>query len=1105
VEIYHPGGSVKASEVLELMWEVVSVSCHRVNQLLLLRKLHSSRASSRLLITPDVQSSTPNQDDDPFHDGIFDCPAVYRTSFPLYHRCASNPVHVIRSLEATVLHMLSVNNRRQVFVYKDETGAVFYMRLLTLEAGTSGGFEGDAQIEFVVHGLISPGPSITQQLRTLLQKRLLIIGVDMLSSVLTKNPQYHWRQTDIDFVKTFQAQWTELEIDPAQSRPILTRTYAFPIAAFDPGMIVLFFRQNLCGSTFFHPLSTTEWTNGPESFVGSSPDAGNLHFDVSDLLFYYNTAPSKLDPDFQSESTLTEKGAQFSRQAGAGLAIVCVSFVSVKGNRLENVHAAIATESLCSIDDPSINMIFEEVGDATAPAATDANATAFIQVTISDTNLDGEVVHQWILLSMTQALVSWYIERHLERMQTGLITESPLPLPQATATPLAKTVELDRLCRGLPALCNILESAEAIPHPASLRRVYDGIVRSSSVASVALDLLERGILDPLRAESKEKLVQDKHYKLCIFRSSRSTTPKQVRLERDKQRRVAVRIVSDTSSNVGFMKDSPIDCPEYTIVFFSLDYADNEDGHVAKRTFPKLFEEVTVGYARSGDKGEYAKSLFGFKNEHLAFFRRSFAFVLTVKRNRRRLLAYNWSTSLFKRTSSRLQEMESLFLKSVSESVSTSQNRCLGRLAPVASSPVTEPAAPIKRNISYSKSMSIAPGDRSEHDSLPMDATRQQGPQIPLPPTAIRRPKLVGKSVEGSALQAVARSRARASSSMFRGASGAPVAIPRQPGGVARGGRSPSPVANARKSPHPRVPTDAPTAKERPIDAKLVDMKKQYDMAARSGRMRRSSAQAAVLQASTKLNWPAKSNATISLELAEFMLSHGSLVWHEVSEMLPLPKTHHTSFLNSVGQCFSAWTPGLLPLSVSSTTGKADGSVVLVGKARSLKNFKAMVAIKLLVKTIVWHGIRRLVVCSEGRLLTLPRRRKISRHGQTCQITTEFCSAGLDKLAADLRGVAGLLQGKLLDHAAWTVEQIIKDSLVVRDECAEAFGTLRRLVSIYPRNVIMKSLKSNYKVTRWSGVYHFVNSATLLTPISLELLKNDSVTRQTLCFARTKTI
>jgi len=64
-----------------------------------------------------------------FPPGVFTCPAVFTTCFDLFHRCATNPAQVARKLEGTVLHSFAVSNRRNIFVYKDETGVFASPRL----------------------------------------------------------------------------------------------------------------------------------------------------------------------------------------------------------------------------------------------------------------------------------------------------------------------------------------------------------------------------------------------------------------------------------------------------------------------------------------------------------------------------------------------------------------------------------------------------------------------------------------------------------------------------------------------------------------------------------------------------------------------------------------------------------------------------------------------------------------------------------------------------------------------------------------------------------------------------------------------------------------
>lgn len=1077
IEIHHPDGPGQASELLDFVVDFISVSCHRVNQLLLLRRLHSSRSASRLLISPNLttpQSETVSEklvDDRLFCDGVFSCPIVYQTSFDLFHRCAANPAKIARTLEATVLHIFAISNRRELFVYKDESGAIFYLGLATREGVTevesNAGNVGEGLIELLVYGIEDPGPSITQQLKRLLQKRLLLIAVDMLSSVLTKNPHYHWRQPDISFIRSFQSHWDDLDDSKPPHAYSKRRRYALPLEAYDPGMIIILFRQNLCGSTFFHALSTTEWVSADDcGNDAQEQDGGNLHFDPTDLVLYYNTSPSKLDPSFQTESTLTSKGAQFSRRAGSGIAIVELSLENGEGKFFRRINAAIPTGQVdSSIEDYSESMLVREV-DEDRRESDPQGPPSFVQICITGTALKTDVLHQWLLLSLTQALFSWNAERCLERMQKGLIRlDVSKALSFCHTSAHAKKMDFEYICSGLPGLTGIFESAEALPHPAVLSIEYDEVVRSSAVASVAYELLEKGILDQLRLETKIALVADKHFKLCIVRSCRSSKPVCVQLERDDQKRVLVRCVAGSNDHRSVLQDSPIDCPEYTILLYSLDFV-AANNRMSKATFPKLFEEVRVGYEKSGEKGESAKSLYDFKRDHPSFFRRSFAFIFSIKRNRRRLLAYNWSAQLFKRTTARLQEMDRSFLVASGLSAASLQYRSLRGLAPASSVSVErrQKQKDTQKDILHVRSVSGA----STEKGMVVDRAERMRPPGPRPsmhPHTIRRPKLVGKSVEGSAMQAVARSRARASSGRYKGgnnSSAAPTA--KIEGGATTIGRSPSSQTIARKNPDPIVPSqlgdDHITTQEQ-ADKELSAARKHVDKAVlKHGLVRLSTLQAAAHQTLTKAHWPIKSTETISLSLAEFIFSVGSLAWKEASTMLPFPEKLIGAFSFSLGQTLAAWTPGFVPVPIrcSNATGS---SFFLMGKTRNLRNCKGFIVVKFCVATVATQGKPIVFVSSEGRVLTLPRRTKKDVKVYHSQATIEKCSAGLDKLSADLHTLVGL-QGKLLDHVASVIERTMKSAAGLQ-EYDEVLRILRNLIEIYPLQTVMKSVRSNYKV------------------------------------------
>ena len=101
--------------------------------------LHFSRTASELLIPKDsmVLEEPETEFELLFRPGVFSCPVVFATSFDLFHRCATNPAQVARKLEGTVLHSFAVSNRRNIFVYKDETGGFVFKAVFAPLKSTS--------------------------------------------------------------------------------------------------------------------------------------------------------------------------------------------------------------------------------------------------------------------------------------------------------------------------------------------------------------------------------------------------------------------------------------------------------------------------------------------------------------------------------------------------------------------------------------------------------------------------------------------------------------------------------------------------------------------------------------------------------------------------------------------------------------------------------------------------------------------------------------------------------------------------------------------------------------------------------------------------------
>lgn len=413
--------------------------------------------------------------------------------------------------------------------------------------------------------------------------------------------------------------WKELEEDIGEDGP-QTSFYSLPPSVSDPSTILLIFRQNLCGSTYFHPFT-----------ANSTRDEAAEDSKTPCFTFYYNNFPSKLSHKIQGRSTLTEKGAEFARIAGQGLALIDVSLVDSSGaphNVLQPNDQLSEILSQSRIDNASILSRAVDIGNAgVLLPGRDRLSDYFLKVTITDTRLKREVLHGWVKLTIDQGISGWCIEKQLERQQRGLLCSPPrkhIPLADEEAK---KRILIDEIIPGLPALSNMFEIAHDLPHPAVQKISFDGVIRSSSVARVALKLLET-LVEPIRRETKSPSQAEFLERVTVVRLSRESEAARVRLSwtRDKRGCLVHSHTADLADTRKLITDSHIDCPHYLICFSSPDYSPDSTRNAL--IFPKLFDEVNVG-----DEYKSEPRLSQIKAEMPNVFKRSFGFLLAIKRNR----------------------------------------------------------------------------------------------------------------------------------------------------------------------------------------------------------------------------------------------------------------------------------------------------------------------------------------------------------------------------------------------------------------------------------------------------------------------------------------
>ncbi|XP_077498941.1 KICSTOR complex protein SZT2-like isoform X2 [Amblyomma americanum] len=288
--------------VFESIVGLIQDTCKIVNQILLLQHLNNTRMCNRLLV-PEAAEDIWNRDSEmepanttasaydndgsgdghsdyleatlKFKPGAFDCSIVWSTHFTLHPRLNTGPGRsgVSRGLQAlrAVLTGFSVNNRRNMFVYQENSGSVFYLRLhevpchgrhgraeddvsfsgsrssslvslvqkkaaaeqeeefdfrprlssghsdrdqshdtVSMTSHASGGHRSKSQqcVVMNVHGIVQPGFAIKEELVSVMQNRLDDAVLEVLTTTLARNPACNLTIDDVQFIQKPQKEPT---------------------------------------------------------------------------------------------------------------------------------------------------------------------------------------------------------------------------------------------------------------------------------------------------------------------------------------------------------------------------------------------------------------------------------------------------------------------------------------------------------------------------------------------------------------------------------------------------------------------------------------------------------------------------------------------------------------------------------------------------------------------------------------------------------------------------------------------------------------------------------------------------------------------------------
>jgi hypothetical protein len=282
------------------------------------------------------------------------------------------------------------------------------------------------------------------------------------------------------------------------------------------------------------------------------------------------------------------------------------------------------------------------------------------------------------------------------------------------------------------------------------------------------------------------------------------------------------------------------------------------------------------------------------------------------------------------------------------------------------------------------------------------------------PTTIRRPKLIGKSVEGAAMQAVAASRKRASSNQFKN-------IPSQvikPGGRGVTLRDPSKIAQGR----PNAPARTASGLQKNLavtNIKTSDDNKESrvlkDFLDLCGSKQLQLRRLGSLQQIARLHlmnvwWPRSPSHNIPTSILDFFMAVAPKGWQDICSMPRLPGQVTSTFTPTFASWIVGLTPGLVLVRTEEPQGVRNGTrpspVYLCSSIRNVRGTKCCAIVRISVGPTQVSRRSTLTLRAEGWILNLPRRsasvqRRLPDSNHESAMLLSRDSAGMDKLMTEV--------------------------------------------------------------------------------------------------------
>ncbi|CAG8453507.1 6017_t:CDS:10 [Cetraspora pellucida] len=456
---------VKLSNIIKHVRNCIIQASERVNRIILLTDLNNTHNCSKYLVRPDPDDSSDSesspedndlssednclvdvlsktQNDDGQHNvskkfkvGQFECPLVYRQTFPLHWRLKPN--NAINGIESSVLNSFAVNNRKHMFVYAKENSIVYIKisevgpddkiddasrsaslsqsvnSISTIQSETSsvtaaeesrrspssksgsspktsitlspGSKKPSSQqrisesreLVVEVFGIDPPGKEITEELMDLLETKLMTnITLTAMSTFLVRNPKFNpTRECGCECISDCHANISE---------KFLIRKYAQTV---ELRIFVICVCDNI-------------------SVLRKSP-ISSYDIQLHEFSFYYNnnTQPRSANPTFESS-------------VGQGIAGICLTLINHDGRPVFELPMSDKyTSDKCVMDDTDMAAILDYISEEEVFIASNlkkdesTNYEYSLHIDLwNQGQLNYEILFERIRKSFRQCLCDYFIE-----------------------------------------------------------------------------------------------------------------------------------------------------------------------------------------------------------------------------------------------------------------------------------------------------------------------------------------------------------------------------------------------------------------------------------------------------------------------------------------------------------------------------------------------------------------------------------------------------------------------------------------------------------------------------------------------------------------------